>query len=712
MIRRFDLVRRVAHGARARVLSFGVRPTRVALGGLAVLAALALFPVPLSAQPDSTRPAPTPLTAHDVARIRIVTETRIAPDGNRAAYVLSIPRRVGHDENGAAWTELHVWDFKASQLRPFITGPVNVGTIRWTADGRGIGMLAKRGSDKETSLYVIPADGGEARRIAGFKTGISDYAFHPDGKRVALLAATPVGEDRKKLDEQGLAPIVFEEEPRHVRVWMADMDPETDDTFSEIDLPGTASAFRWSPDGERFVVALAPSPGVDDEYMRRRLHLVDAATGKIVAKIANPGKLGTVQWSPDGRRIAFLSGEDLNDPSEGRLMVADASDGSFREVMKDYLPNIESFAWRNATSILYVADDGCLTSIGEVDPENGARREWIAPGGPILSGLSLDTLGANASLVGSAPDHPGELFHLSIGDSATSVRCTHSNVWLGDRSLAPQEIVRYQAGDGETVEGVLVRPLGEEPGKKYPLILAVHGGPEAHVANGWVTSYSNPGQVAAGQRMAVFYPNYRGSTGRGVAFAKAHQADYGGREFNDLIDGIDHLIAAGLVDEGRVGVTGGSYGGYATAWCSTYHSERFAAGVMFVGISDHISKSGTTDIPDEMYLVHARKRLWEDWRFFLERSPIYHVQKARTPLLILHGRDDTRVPPSQSMELYRHLKTLDQTPVRLIQYPGEGHGNRKAGARLDYNLRMIQWMRHYLIGPGGKPPPPALNYVQ
>jgi dipeptidyl aminopeptidase/acylaminoacyl peptidase len=133
---------------------------------------------------------------------------------------------------------------------------------------------------------------------------------------------------------------------------------------------------------------------------------------------------------------------------------------------------------------------------------------------------------------------------------------------------------------------------------------------------------------------------------------------------------------------------------------------------MAVGISDIISKSGTTDIPNEEALVHALKRPWDDWKSMLERSPIYHVQKARTPILILHGKDDTRVHPGQSMELYRYLKTLGEAPVRLVLYPGEGHGNRKAAARLDYNIRMMGWFEHYLKGSGGQPPPHALDYGQ
>ncbi len=674
------------------------------IGGLAV--GLLLMPAGTGrAQPNSKT-----ITPHDIARLKMVTEAQISPDGQRIAYVVSVPRRPGKDENGPSWAELHVWNAADATSRPYISGAVNVSHITWTPDGSGIALLAKRGADKETSLYVIPVDGGEARRVASLKTGIGEFAWHPDGTQVAVLAATPVGDDKKKLEDKGFNPQIVEEEPQHVKIWLADTDPDTEDEPQVVDLEGTASEFQWSPDGRSFAIAIAPSPGVDDGYMYRRLRIVDAATKQIKLRIENPGKLGAVRWSPDGTRLAFLSGEDLNDPSEGRLMIADVSNGSFGEVMKDYLPNISSFEWRSPTAIVYVADDGCLTAVGELTTTTGARRDWIPTGGPILSALSLAANGQQAAVIGAAPQHPGEVMRLSLAAQASAARCTNVNPWLDGLQLARQEIVRYKARDGETVEGVLVRPLQEKPQTRYPLILAVHGGPESHVPHGWVTSYSNPGQLAAARGIAVFYPNYRGSTGRGVAFAKAHQADYGGREFNDLIDGVDHLIAQGLVDEKRVGVTGGSYGGFATAWCSTYHSERFAAGVMFVGISDHISKSGTTDIPDEMFLVHARKRLWDDYQFFLERSPIYHVQKARTPLLIMHGRDDTRVPPSQSMELYRHLKVLGQTPVRLVYYPGEGHGNRKAAARLDYNLRMMQWMEHYLLGPGGDPPAPTLDY--
>jgi dipeptidyl aminopeptidase/acylaminoacyl peptidase len=313
-------------------------------------------------------------------------------------------------------------------------------------------------------------------------------------------------------------------------------------------------------------------------------------------------------------------------------------------------------------------------------------------------------------VLAESPRHPAELFTLDLASGATTRR-TNSNPWLDTVRLARQETITYKARDGVALEGVLVYPLDYREGQRYPLIMVVHGGPESHFRNGWVTSYSNPGQLGAARGFAVFYPNYRGSTGRGVAFSKASQAAAAKEEFDDLIDALDHLIASGLVDRDKVGITGGSYGGYASAWATTYYSDRFAAAIPFVGISDAISKMGTTDIPQEMYDVHHRKWLWEDWDYFRDASPIFYAKRNRTPTLILHGKDDPRVHPSQSLELYRILELLDQAPVRLVLYPGEGHGNTKAAARFDYMLRTVQWMEHYLKGPGGEPPAIDIDYA-
>jgi dipeptidyl aminopeptidase/acylaminoacyl peptidase len=443
--------------------------------------------------------------------------------------------------------------------------------------------------------------------------------------------------------------------------------------------------------------------------MRRQVHVVDAASGRVEASLENPGKLGPVSWSPDGRHIAIVTGEDLHDPAAGRLWVRPAQGGAWKDLVPAYDGHISDFAWTSADRLAFLGNEGVETIVGEVRADGTGRRTRVAAGGRVLTSVA----GAKNGLLAfsaEAPTHPAEVFALAPGD-ASPRRLTTSNPWLEGMRLAPHEVVTHKARDGQELQGILIRPLAAAArGTPAPLILYVHGGPESHVANGWLTGYATPGQVAAARGFAVFYPNYRGSTGRGVAFSKSSQGDPAGKEFDDLVDAVDHLVASGVADKAKVGITGGSYGGYATGWASTYYSERFAAGVMFVGISDKISKVGTTDIANEEFLVHARKRPWDAWQFFLERSPIYHAAKARTPLLILHGKDDPRVNPTQSLELYRYLKLHGKTPVRLVWYPGEQHGNRRAASRLDYNLRMMRWFEHYLQGPGGQPPAPSIEY--
>ncbi len=647
------------------------------------------------------------LTPHDVARLRIVTDVAMSPGGARVAYILSVPRAPLREEDGEAWAELHVVTAEGVS-RPYVAGQVNVRRIAWTPDGEAIAFLAKRGADKFRSLYVIPADGGEARRLLAHDADIAEYSFSPNGQRVAFLAEEAEPKETKELKEKGFKQKVFEEELSFVRVWVADLSDEKAKP-RKLEVEGSASALHWSPAGNQLALALAPTPLVDDDLMARKVHVIDADSGKVVARFDNPGKLGQIAWSPDGKQLAILSAADINDPDAGRLMVAPASGGALRDLLPGIEYDVAEIAWRDA--ILFIADEGVWTSFNIISADGSGHRKIVHTDGPVLTGLSLARDTRAAALIGQAPQHPAEVFIKKHGEPGP-VRLTDSNPWLAEKKLAAQEVVEYKARDGLRIEGLLIRPLNEEKGKKYPLILVVHGGPEAHYRNGWLTSYNAPGQVAAASGYAVFHPNYRASTGRGVAFAKANHGEPAGKEFDDLVDGVDHLIAAGLVDKARVGVTGGSYGGFATGWLTTFYSERFAAGVMLFGISDLISKEGTTDIPNENYLVHYLKHVWDDWEFFRGRSPIFHAGKSVTPVLIAHGEADTRVHPVQSLEMYRYRKLRSQAPTRLLWYPGEPHGFRRAASRLDYHLRMMQWFDHYLKGAGGAPPAAELKYEE
>lgn len=678
-------------------------PIRRAAG----LAGLLLLCGPLAAGAQ----VPGVLTPHRVAAIRAVAQVAASPDGDHIAYTVSVPRKPFEDPDGPAWSHLYVLDVEAGESRLFVGGPVNISGLSFSSDGQSVLYLAHREADSNRVLYQIPLAGGESTHLLAHSTSIASYSLSPDGDRIALLATDAEPEQRAALRNDGFKALAYEEDARFTRVWVASRG-EGKEGFGKarvLDLEGNASSLYWSPASDRLVVALAPTPLIDDSYMYRRLKIVDPSAGRVVTGIANPGKLGQVSWSPDGSRVAFISAETIHDPKEGRLLVADAETGTITDLVPGFEGHFTVARWLDANTIRYLVDVGAETEVGEVMRDGTGRRTIVPSSGTVFTSFSLSSEGRVMALIGESGTHPPELFVHERGQDAPG-RVTDSNPWLADMNLAPQEVVQWTARDGLEVEGILIRPLDEVEGRSYPLIVHVHGGPEAHNRNGWLTSYSRPGQVAAARGIAVLYPNYRASTGRGVEFSMLDHADMGGREFDDIVDGVDHFTSIGLVDAEKVGVTGGSYGGYATAWLSTYYSDRFAAGVMSVGISNQISKVGTSDIPDEMFLVHNRLRPWDDWELFLERSPVYWADRSTTPLLILHGTEDKRVNPGQSMEMYRHLKLRGQAPVRLILYPGEGHGNRNAAARLDYNLRSLRWLEHYLIGPGGGMPDRDLDY--
>ncbi len=650
----------------------------------------------------------------DVARLKNVASVAVSPDGGRIAYTLSVPRDPMSDENGPVDRELHVYDRRAQRTQAFVVGKVHVSHVSFTADGRYLGYLAKRGDDENPTLYVIALAGGESRRLVRWPEEISDYAFGPSGRRVAFLAKQKKDEDREALKEKGFDMEVYEERARPTQLFLVDVD--LDDASAEpgepvrVEIDDHLSDLQWAPSGEHLLVSVAPTSRIDDRYVARHFAVVDAAAGRFVGHIDTEGKLGAARLSPDGSQVAFVGAVDLHDPSAGRLMVAPATGGAPKMILgPEFLGAVRAVRWIDSQNLLFLADRGTHSFVGRIRSRGGKVREVVAADHPVLTSFDLSADGRILAAVGDAPTHPAELFAGRVGKALE--RLTDSNPWLGEIELAEQRVFEWEARDGLRIEGILMQPLHREEGERVPLVVVVHGGPESHERDGWKTVYSRGGQFLASEGFAVFYPNYRGSTGRGVDFSLSSQGDPGGAEFEDVVDGIDALVAGGLVDEDRVGITGGSYGGYATAWGATYYSERYAAAVMFVGISEQIAKFGTTDIPLESQLVHQYpKKVYDDWDFFRERSPIFHARGSTTPLLILHGKADPRVHPTQSMIMYRYYQHLAEAPVRLVWYPGEGHGNRKAAGRLDYSLRLLRWMKHYLVDGGGEMPPFDLDY--
>ena len=631
------------------------------------------------------------LTPLDVAKLQSIAGSEVSPDGKKIAYYLVVPANP-LKKNEPARLHLYLYDVATKQTSPFITS-YSVGNIAFRPNYNTLTFTAKREGDNTTSIYEISLNGGEAQKLYSFENSISGYDWHPNGQKLVFIASNAATQAGSSLPYE---PEVYEESLRTSAAYVVNIN---DGKENEINLEGHVTAAKWSPNGNRIALSAAPTSLVDDFYTSQKIYVINPETLEASANIDHKAKLGDFQWSPDGNQIAFIGGEDQHDPIEGRLLIADVKGGQPTNLVPNFKGAFETIEWKDKSTIYFLASEGVATSFGTITTA-GKMRKILD--NKATAYISFSAASNTISLVGSTAMHPNELYTMSPEDK-TPERITNTNPWLQNELLGKQEVITYKSTDGLTIEGILIHPVKPEEGKN-PLITVVHGGPEAHYDNGRLTGYSSPGQMAAGMGYAVFYPNYRGSTGRGVEFAKLSQADPGGKEFDDIIDGIDYLIENKNIDKSRVGVTGGSYGGYATGWMSTRHTDRFAAGVMFVGISNNLSKWGTSDIPEEMFLVHSRKRIWDDYQFFLERSPIYYAGQANTPLLILAGKEDTRVDPGQSYELYRHIKTRTDTPVRLVLYPGEGHGNRRSASRYDYSIRMMRWFNTFLKDNNDKMP--------
>ena len=637
------------------------------------------------------------ISIEDISRLKQVTNLQLSEDERYIAYNVkkqADPKK----ENKSPSHHLHVYDVENDESKPYYTRS-NAWNISFRPGKNSITFLSSLPDEGQNALFEMPLTGGEAQELYRFENSISQYQWASDGNRLAFTAR----EKAEQNNDFPIQPDIYEEGLRNIKGYILDLSDQEEPDKTDIQQDGTIYKLRWGPDDEKIAISVASTPLVDHQLMFQSVKVIDAANGQEIADIENEGKLDDIRWSPDGEQLALLAGHNIHDPIAGRIMVADADGGTPENIYRDFEGKFESIRWTSNNEIHFLASESTERGYGSIAPDGSNFDYIIDPGGLIFTQFSRPGSGKTALLTNTFA-HPNEVYLKDEGRSPE--RVTNYNPWLEDRELGQQSTITYEARDGKEIDGVLIRPIDYQEGESVPLIVEVHGGPEAHYDNGWLTDYRKPGQEGPAKGYAVFYPNYRGSTGRGIDFIKSSQGDAAGAEFDDVVDGVQHLIDEGIADENRIGVTGSSYGGFATAWMSTYYSEYFAAGFMNVGVSNQLSKWGTSDIPQELYLVHSREWLWENdnWQKYLERSPIYHVDNAETPLKIVHGAADTRVHPGQSLELYRHLSVRKpDLPVRFLEYEGEGHSYSGASVRYDYNLRMFRWFDTFLKGDGEKP---------
>lgn len=645
------------------------------------------------------------LAPADLERIQQVVGVYPDATGERVAFVRRVPRKLSEGPGGA---RNHLWILDSDGMRQLIGGKKSVSGIAWHPRENAITMLQTGEGHSHREVYSLPMNGGEPKRVTQTERGVSSYEWSPDGNFIAYVMRNERSRLQRKNRKAGFRAKIVDEDWVGTSLWVWDAKLRTSTPLSEN---GAVNSFEWAPDSRKLAVGISPRNLVDDRYMFSRLHVARVDRAREVKKLVdNPGKLGGYAWSPDGKALAYISGADRRDPHAGMLYIVDEASGEVRSMTEGFKGMVHEVRWDEPNALTLTVSTGVRTHLWRMDVATAKTTPIHAFDGVAFRHFARSENGERQYVIGSTPKHPNELFELTSGKL---VRLTNSNEWLNDLEeprLGKQEVFTFEAR-GLTIEGLLMYPVGYETGKRYPLVIVAHGGPESHFSHGWNTDYGRWGQLLCAKGYFAWYPNYRASTGYGVAFAKADHGDPMGGEFQDHVDAIKALDEAGLIDPKRVGLGGGSYGGYTAAWAATKGSEHFAAAVSFVPFVDIRTKWLTSDIPHEFHRVHYEEK-WphEQVDFLAERSPLTWAPQCRTPLLLAGGTSDPRVHPSQPFMLYRAIKFATKTPVRYVQYPNEGHGNRTNVYRFDYCVRSLRWFDHYLkSGEHRNDPPPAFD---
>ena len=625
------------------------------------------------------------LTAFDLMKVANVGAPRIAPDGTRVAYTVN-EIKTEKDKEWKTATQIWVVPTTGGEARQFTRGDKNATAPEWSPDGTMLAFLSDREKDGERQVWMIRANGGEAWSVTSHKGGISSFRFSPDGKQLLFLATDQPGkeeEERKKVKDDT---IEIDRNLKMTHLWLWNIEKKEEKRITDGEF--TVSDQQWSPDGTQVSYTTRPTPRADDGSLSD-VWVMNIATGAKRKLEDTSAPSDSARWSPDGKWIAYAGTADVNDGvSTTYLYLIPSAGGSAKQLTAKFDLNAGTPVWSRDGKILYFSANVLQANeVYSADVATGAVTQ-VSKIGASTSITEISRDGSTVVGTQSLPNGPSEIYK-STRQFRPIVLTSH-NRWLSDYALADTEVVKWKSKDGMEVEGLLTKPVGYAEGTKVPLLLNPHGGPTGSSIN----SFSGSVQVLAANGFAVLQPNFRGSTGKGLAFAQANKNTWGKGDYDDCMTGVDAMIARGLADPDRLGAFGWSYGGYMTFWILT-QTDRFKAVSPGAGLTNMYSMYSQNDIQRYLRWFYTDKAPWDAYELYWDRSPMKYVNNVKTPTMILHGQADTRVPLAQAQEFYMALKER-KVPVEFVVYPREGHGFTEPRHQLDRVQRYVRFFAKYL----------------
>lgn len=628
-------------------------------------------------------------------RLKNVVAIDVSPDGKKVAY--SVREALMTDESSEYIQHLYLANADGSETLRLTKGTKSNSSPKFSPDGRRIAFLSNR--DGKTNLYVLPLGGGEAEKLTDAKTGVSAFAWAPNGESIALLM-TDAPSDAEEKDKKGKNDWYYMDEnykqSRLYTVSLSQLDDKQKPKITQLSKEyRNVNDFSWAPDGKKIVYSHSVSAKAGDANYSD-ISMIDLASNAVSVVANTPANESNPKFSPDGSVIAYASSENPNNWA-GRdfVKVFSVADGKTTELNATPDDQVSLLGWLpDGKTVLVSEANRTLTAVYALSVDKKPNVEITKGQTDFIVNVSLNQNGTYLGMVMQNPSRLPEGFITKTAAFAPQ-KITNIQAEYASKLLPKTEVVRWKGANGMEIEGLLTYPMGFEEGKKYPLLLNIHGGP-AGVFNQVATaanSGSYPIAAFAEKGYMVLRPNPRGSSGYGVKFRQANERDWGGADYQDLMLGVDYVLSKGSADANRLGVMGWSYGGFMSSWVIG-HTDRFKVASIGAPVVDLIAQDLTDDIPGFL-TSYMRSEPWQDPDIYRKLSPINYIGNAKTPSMIQHCEGDQRVPFSQGLEIYNALKRKG-VPVRMLALPRQAHGPVEPKMVLKVMQSNLEWMDKHL----------------